>query len=121
MASTTSAKWARSRSIYGLAYHNRRALECAMAAPNFFSPYRHGFVRLAVATPLVRIGDPQYNVAATLELMQQAAHGKVLLAVFPELGLSAYSCEDLFHQQALIEAAQEGLRSLLAKSRALPV
>ena len=92
-----------------------------MAAPNFFSPYRHGFVRLAVATPLVRIGDPQYNVAATLELMQQAAHSKVLLAVFPELGLSAYSCEDLFHQQALIDAAQEGLRSLLAKSRALPV
>jgi NAD+ synthase (glutamine-hydrolysing) len=92
-----------------------------MAGPAFFNPYRHGFVRLAVATPLVRIGDPEYNVAATLALMEQAARAKVALAVFPELGLSAYSCEDLFHQQALIDAAEEGLRKLLARSRRLPV
>ncbi len=92
-----------------------------MAAPNYFNPYAHGFVRVAVGTPLVRIGDPEYNAAATLELMQQAAGNKVLLAVFPELGLTAYSCEDLFHQQALIDAAEQGLRALLAKSRALPV
>jgi NAD+ synthase (glutamine-hydrolysing) len=45
----------------------------------------------------------------------------VLLTVFPELGLSAYSCEDLFHQQTLIAAAEDGLRSLLARSRGLPV
>jgi NAD+ synthase (glutamine-hydrolysing) len=92
-----------------------------MAAANFFNPYRHGFVRLAVATPLVRIGDPEYNCAASFELMRQAARNKVLLTVFPELGLSAYSCEDLFHQQTLIAAAEDGLRSLLARSRGLPV
>jgi NAD+ synthase (glutamine-hydrolysing) len=92
-----------------------------MAARTFFNPYAHGFVRLAVATPLVRVGDPEYNGAATLELMRQAARSRVLLAVFPELGLSAYSCEDLFHQQALIDAAQEALRTLLAQSRALPL
>src|ERR1700682_5140838 len=92
-----------------------------MAQPSFFNPYRHGFVRLAVATPLVRIADPEYNLAATLELMQHAARDKVLLAVFPELGLSAYTCEDLFHQQALIDAAEDALASLLQKSRQLPV
>jgi len=86
---------------------------------DFFNPYSHGFVRLAVATPLVRVGDPQYNLDATLELMRRAAREKVLLAVFPELGLSAYSCEDLFHQQALIDGAHDALRSLLAKTRAL--
>jgi len=85
----------------------------------FYSPYSHGFVRLGVATPRVRIGDPQYNLDATLELMRQAAREKVLLAVFPELGLSAYSCEDLFHQQALLEGAEEALGSLLARSRNL--
>jgi NAD+ synthase (glutamine-hydrolysing) len=85
----------------------------------FFNPYAHGFVRLAVATPLVRVGDPQYNLQATLELMQRAARNKVLLAVFPELGLSAYSCEDLFHQQALIDDAAAALRALLARSRNL--
>jgi NAD+ synthase (glutamine-hydrolysing) len=88
---------------------------------DFSSLYAHGFVRLAVATPLVRIGDPDYNGAATLELMRRAARDKVLLAVFPELGLSAYSCEDLFHQRALLEAAEQALRRLLARSRALPV
>jgi NAD+ synthase (glutamine-hydrolysing) len=88
---------------------------------DFFNPYAHGFVRLAVATPLVRLGDPQYNVDATIGLMQRAAREKVLLAVFPELGLSAYSCDDLFHQQALIDAAEAGLATLLQRTRALRV
>jgi len=86
---------------------------------DFFNPYTHGFVRLGVATPLVRIGDPQYNLDATLELMQRAARDKALLIVFPELGLSAYSCEDLFHQQALIDGAEDALAGLLARTRNL--
>src|SRR2546421_11694975 len=88
---------------------------------DFFNPYAHGFVRVAVATPLVRVGDPQYNLASTLALMQRAARDKVLLAVFPELGLSAYSCEDLFHQQTLIDGAEAALKTLLAKTRQLRV
>src|SRR3954469_6033426 len=88
---------------------------------DFFNLYAHGFARVAVATPLVRVGDPQYNVASTLALMQQAAKEKALLAVFPELGLSAYSCEDLFHQQALLEATEAGLAELLARTRNLPL
>ena len=88
---------------------------------DFFNLYRHGFARMAVATPLVRIGDPRHNVDATLELMQQAARDKALLAVFPELGLSAYSCEDLFHQRALLDAAESALAQLLARTRSLPL
>ncbi|HZC78566.1 MAG TPA: NAD(+) synthase, partial [Ktedonobacterales bacterium] len=88
---------------------------------DFFNLYRHGFVRVAVATPRVRIGDPRYNADATLELMLQAARDKALLAVFPELGLSAYSCEDLFHQRTLIDAAESALAQLLARTRNLPL
>ena len=87
----------------------------------FFNPYAHGFARLAVATPRVRVGDPEHNLAATLALMRDAAREKALLAVFPELGLSAYSCEDLFHQQVLIDAAEEALLVLLRKSKNLPL
>ena len=87
----------------------------------FFNLYAHGFARVALATPLVRIGDPMANAAATLALMRKAAREKAVLAVFPELGLSAYSCEDLFHQQALIRAAEEALAWLIAKSKALPL
>ena len=88
---------------------------------DFFSLYRHGFARVAVATPRVRVGDPAHNLEATLELMRAAARSRAVLAVFPELGLSAYSCEDLFHQQALLTAAEDGLRVLLSKSKSIPV
>jgi NAD+ synthase (glutamine-hydrolysing) len=87
----------------------------------FFNPYRHGFARVAVATPAVRVGDPQFNFERTLELMRDAARRKALLVVFPELGLSAYSCEDLFHQRALIDGAEAALAALLERSRTLPV
>ncbi|MBI4123551.1 MAG: NAD(+) synthase [Betaproteobacteria bacterium] len=90
-----------------------------MARNDFFNPYRQGFARMAVATPRVRVADPDYNGAATLELMQRAAREKVALAVFPELGLSAYSCEDLFHQQALIDACEATLAALMRDSRHL--
>ncbi len=87
----------------------------------FFNLYRHGFARVALATPLVRIGDPAANAAATLALMQQAAKRRAVVAVFPELGLSAYSCEDLFHQQALLKASEAALAWLLARSKGLPI
>ena len=91
------------------------------AKTDFFNLYRHGFARAAVATPLVRVGDPQHNVDATVELMQQAAREKAVLAVFPELGLSAYTCDDLFHQQALLDAAEESLGALMRRTKKLPL
>ncbi len=87
----------------------------------FFNLYRHGFARMAVATPLVRVGDPDSNVEATFELMREATKEKAVLVVFPELGLSAYSCEDLFHQQALIDAAEGALERLMRRARGLPL
>jgi len=87
----------------------------------FFNLYRHGFARVAVATPVVRLGDPARNLEGTLELMQQAAKDRAVLAVFPELGLTAYSLDDLFHQQALIEAAEDALAELLRRSAKLPL
>jgi NAD+ synthase (glutamine-hydrolysing) len=78
-----------------------------MATKNdFFDLYRHGFVRVAVATPTVRIGDPAANAEGIAALMREAVREKALVCVFPELALSAYSCEDLFHQQALLEAVE---------------
>ena len=88
---------------------------------DFFNLYQHGFARVALATPLVRIGDPMANAEATLALMREGAKKKAIVAVFPELGLSAYSCEDLFHQRALLQASEAALTWLLARSKALPI
>lgn len=87
----------------------------------FFNLYRHNFVRVAIAVPTVRVADPAYNAEQTIALMRQAAERSTLLAVFPELGLSAYSCEDLFQQQALLKGCRDALGKVLAASRGLSV
>ncbi len=87
----------------------------------FSDLYTQGFVRVAVATPAVRVGDPAHNLEATAALMREAARRRALVCVFPELGLSAYTCDDLFHQQALIGAAEEALERLLASTKSLPL
>ena len=86
---------------------------------SFFNLYSHNFIRAAVAIPEVRVADPAFNAAQTVTLMQQAAARHAVLAVFPELGLSAYSCEDLFHQQALLDGSKAALEQVLAASREL--
>jgi len=72
--------------------------------PAFFNLYRHNFARLAVAVPPVRVADPAVNARETIALMQEADARHALVTLFPELGLSGYACDDLFHQQALLEA-----------------
>jgi NAD+ synthase (glutamine-hydrolysing) len=85
----------------------------------FFSLYSHGFVRVAVGVPLVRVADPAYNAKQTLELAQQASEAGAALVLFPELGISAYSNDDLFHQDALLDACIEALGGLLEASKDL--
>ena len=86
---------------------------------DFFNLYNHGFVRVAVGTPEVRVADPMFNGTRTVELMERAEREKAVLALFPELGLTSYSCEDLFHQQALLDKALEALRDVLRVSETL--
>ncbi len=88
---------------------------------SFFNLYRHNFARFAVAVPEVRVADPDFNAGQVLSLLAEAAQQKVVLALFPELGLSAYSCDDLFHQQALLDASLAALQKVLEGSRELPV
>jgi len=86
----------------------------------FFNLYSHNFVRVAVAIPKVLVADPAHNARETIALMRQAAARKAVLTVFPELGLSAYSCEDLFQQQALLDASLEALKQVVDASREIP-
>ena len=85
----------------------------------FHSIYSHGFLRAAVCIPELRVADPAFNLQRTLALARRASRAKVAVALFPELGLSAYSNDDLFHQDALLEAAKAALGQLVQASRAL--
>ena len=83
----------------------------------FYNLYRHQFARIAVAVPPLRVADPLYNAEQTIALMREADARHAVLALFPELGLSAYSCDDLFQQQALLDACLTGLNSIVEASR----
>jgi NAD+ synthase (glutamine-hydrolysing) len=69
----------------------------------FASLYSHGFARVAAAVPHMRIAEPAYNAERTLALARQASDEHAALVVFPELGLSGYSIDDLLHQEALLD------------------
>jgi len=79
---------------------------------SFFNLYSHDFVRVACAIPRVHLADPAANARETIALLEQAAGRHAVLAVFPELGLSGYSCEDLFHQRSLLTASLDALRQV---------
>ncbi len=87
----------------------------------FFNLYTHGFARVAVGVPRCRVADPAFNAQQTLALAQQAAQNGAVLIAFPELGLSAYTCDDLFHQRALLQACERALGTIVAASETLPL
>jgi NAD+ synthase (glutamine-hydrolysing) len=88
---------------------------------SFFNLYRHNFARVAVCIPEVRVADPVFNAGKTVALLEEAGRRGAILALYPELGLSAYSCEDLFHQQALLDGTKAALAQVVAASREIPV
>jgi NAD+ synthase (glutamine-hydrolysing) len=85
----------------------------------FSSLYSHGFVRVAAAVPHMRIGEPRLNAERTLGLAQQASEDRAALVIFPELGLSGYSIDDLLHQAAILEAVEDAIGQIANGSRDL--
>jgi NAD+ synthase (glutamine-hydrolysing) len=91
------------------------------AGQSFWNLYHHDLVRVAVATPEVRVADPARNAEATLALLGRAAERHAAVVLFPELGLSGYSCQDLFHQRALLAGVESALEQVAAATRGLPL
>jgi len=80
----------------------------------FLDSRRHGFVRVAVVVPTVRVADPAANAAAHLEILGTVYRDGAEYALCPELGLTAYTCGDLFFDDTLRLASDEALRTILA-------
>ncbi|MDQ6620493.1 MAG: NAD(+) synthase [Pseudomonadota bacterium] len=86
---------------------------------HFFSLHHQGFVRVAACTPRVEVGDPSRNADETLALIHEGEARRADLMLFPELGLSAYAIDDLFLQDALLDAVEVSIGRLLQASREL--
>src|SRR6266705_3098453 len=81
----------------------------AAMGDDFLDVRTHGFARVAVAVPEVRVADPAFNAEAHLRLLEQVHREGAHYALCPELGLSAYSCADLFFQETLLAASLAAL------------
>ncbi|ETP73624.1 NAD+ synthetase [Lachnospiraceae bacterium JC7] len=76
-----------------------------------------GFIRVASATPKIKVADVSYNRDAVLRDIDEAEKQGVKLVVFPELVLTSYTCADLFHQTVLIDKTMKALDELAEATR----
>lgn len=70
---------------------------------------RHGFIRTAAVTPKIQVANTKGNGAETIRLAREAAENGAKIIVFPELGITGYTCSDLFLQELLLKSAREEL------------
>ena len=82
---------------------------------------KYGFIKVAAASPALRVADCRYNAEQSAAAMQRAAAAGVRLLVLPELGLTGYTCGDLLLQPVLQQGALHALQTLLAVSADLPM
>ncbi|WP_298029907.1 NAD(+) synthase [uncultured Dysosmobacter sp.] len=82
---------------------------------------RDGFISVACGSPKLRLADCRYNAEQTFMMMRQAEKAGVKVLVLPELGLTGYTCGDLFYQDTLLRGAEEALSTVLEATRNLEV
>ena len=80
-----------------------------------------GFYRVASCSPMVKVADTAFNAKHILALAEKAAANSATIALFPELAVSAYSCGDLFHNETLLNAAEDAVAEIARKTAGLPV
>ena len=82
---------------------------------------KDGFITVACGTPKLRLADCDYNAEQTFTLMRKAEKAGAKVLVLPELGLTGYTCGDLFYQDALLRGAEQALATVLEATRNLEV
>ena len=76
---------------------------------------RYGFIKVAAATPLVKVADCHANAKAIDEMTAEAMERGASIVVFPELSLTGYTCGDLFLQNTLLKSAELELENYIEK------
>ncbi len=80
---------------------------------------KHGFLKVAAVTPDIQVGNTEFNTDQIIQGMKQAHDAGAKLAVFPELVLSGYTCNDLFLQDVLLQGCLTGLEQIRQASEGL--
>ena len=80
---------------------------------------KDGFIKVAAVTPPVRVADVEFNTGEVIRLLKEAAAEGAKIIVFPELVLTAYTCNDLFLQSSLLRKARQGLCEVIRASEGI--
>ena len=86
-----------------------------------FDLHSLGYLRIASISPEVRVADPAFNATATLAAADRALEAGCDIALFPELGLSAYTCADLFHQSVVLDGVLRALGRIVDYTAEKPI
>ena len=70
---------------------------------------KQGFIKVAAATPDIRVADVPYNTTQICSAIEEAQRHQAKIVVFPELCITGYTCGDLFTQDVLLQAAKQAL------------
>ncbi len=82
---------------------------------------RNGFFRVAACVPSVAVADVKANTDNIIYMIREAEKAGADLAVFPELSVTGYTCGDLFHNAALLDAADRALAEIARATEGLRV
>ena len=80
---------------------------------------KDGFIKIACATPNLKVADVEYNASEIVENIKKANALGVKIVCFPELCVTGYTCGDLFLQDALLRGAIEAVETIASKTAGL--
>jgi NAD+ synthase (glutamine-hydrolysing) len=72
--------------------------------------YKNGFIKVASVTPKLKVGNPDYNMKEIIRILKDIKAG---IVAFPELSVTAYTCNDLFFQESLLKNTKNAIEYLL--------
>ena len=77
---------------------------------------KDGFIKVAAASPMIKVADAEYNAGKVIECMKKAADKGVKVLVFPELTLTGCSCYDLVGHSVILRGAERALEKVIEAS-----
>ena len=82
---------------------------------------KYGFIKIACATPDIKVADVDYNAEKIVEKIREAAGKGVKVICFPELCVTGYTCGDLFLQDTLLTGAKDAVAEIAKATAELDI
>ena len=74
---------------------------------------KDGFIKVAAASPMIRVADADYNAQQVIDCIKAATEQKVRILVFPELTLTGCTCYDIIGHRVILSGAEKALKKVI--------